>query len=40
MQKAGMRTVPIRAKIQNKHEAQDILKQMKIPKTLWPENLK
>ena len=35
-----MRTVPIRAKIQNKHEAQDILKQMKIPKTLWPENLK
>lgn len=40
MQKTGMRTVPIRAKIQNRNEAQDVLKQMKIPKTHWPENLK
>ena len=40
MKKAGERTVPIRAKLQNPNEARSILKQMGIPRDQWPENLK
>lgn len=40
MRKPGYRTVPIRAKIQNRDEARGILRQMEIPKEEWPENLK
>ena len=40
MKKKGQRTVPIRAKIQNRDAARGILIQMEIPKSEWPENLK
>lgn len=40
MKKPGKRTVPLRDKIQNAHEARSLLKQLDIPKIEWPENLK
>jgi hypothetical protein len=40
MKKTGMRSVPIRSKIQNPNEARSILKQMEIPRDDWPQNLK
>lgn len=40
MKKAGQRRVPIRAKLTNMNEARDILKQLKIPRTQWPDTLK
>lgn len=36
----GARNVPIRAKLQNKYECQDILKQLGIPRAAWPTKLK
>jgi len=39
MKKPGHRTVPLRGKIQNRHEARSVLKQMEIPRSDWPENL-
>jgi hypothetical protein len=37
---SGRRPVPVRDKLENKFEAQGILKQLGIPRSDWPEKLR
>jgi hypothetical protein len=40
LKKPGARPVPVRDKLENKFEAQGILKQLQIPRADWPEKLR
>ena len=40
LKQAGQRQVPVRDKLENKYEAQGILKQLAIPRSDWPEKLR
>jgi hypothetical protein len=40
LKRAGRRPVPVRDRLENKFEAQGILKQLEIPKADWPEKCK
>jgi len=40
LKKLGKRTVPIRDRLENKFEAQGVLKQLEIDRADWPEKLR
>lgn len=40
LKKSGCRNVPVRDKLENRFEAQGLLKQLEIPRAEWPEKLK
>ena len=40
LKRQGSRPVPVRDKLENKFEAQGILKQLGIPRSDWPEKLR
>jgi hypothetical protein len=40
LKRTSWRPVPVRDKLENKFEAQAILKQLGIPKSDWPEKLR
>lgn len=40
LKRKGDRPVPVRHRLENKYEAQGLLKQLGIPRSDWPEKLK
>ena len=40
LKRTGRRPVPVRDKLENRFEAQAMLKQLGVPKSDWPEKLK
>jgi len=40
LKRQGDRPVPVRSRLENKYEAQGLLKQLSIPRSDWPEKLK
>ena len=40
LKRQGSRPVPVRDKLENRFEAQGVLKQLGIPRASWPEKVK
>jgi hypothetical protein len=40
LKRKGDRPVPVRGRLENRFEVQSILKQLRIPRTTWPEKVK